>query len=85
MPSVAPLFLLPLQMSDVCQMYEHNSREAIIAAGVDAYPTFHFYVGGGKVDECRGANIQAVERKTLQHKASARCGAGQTHRRGNLP
>lgn len=72
-------------MSNVCQVYEHNSRDAIIAAGVRAFPTFHFYVGGGKVDEYRGANIQAVEQKVLQHKASARCGGGQTHRRGNLP
>lgn len=53
-------------------MYEHNSRDAIIASGVKAFPTFHFYAGGSKVDESRGANIQVVEQKALQHKASAR-------------
>lgn len=54
------------------QVYEHNSRDAIIASGVRSFPTFHFYCGGGKVDECRGANIQAVEQKAMQHKGSAR-------------
>lgn len=54
------------------QVYEHNSREAIISSGVRSFPTFHFYRDGAKVDECRGANIQAVEQKAMQHKGSAR-------------
>lgn len=44
----------------------------MMAAGVRSMPTFHFYCGGAKVDECRGANIQAVEQRVLQHKGAAR-------------
>lgn len=55
------------------QVYEHNSRDAIIASGVRSFPTFHFYLGGAKIDECRGANIAQVEQKVNQHKAAARC------------
>lgn len=54
------------------QVYEHNSRDAIMASGVRSFPTFHFYLGGAKVDECRGANIAQVEQKVNQHKAAAR-------------
>ncbi|CAM9475300.1 unnamed protein product, partial [Ectocarpus sp. 8 AP-2014] len=56
------------------KVYEHNSRDAIIASGVRSFPTFHFYLGGAKVDECRGANIAKVEQKANQHQAAARCG-----------
>lgn len=56
----------------VFQVYEHSSRDAIIASGVRSFPTFHFYLGGAKIDECRGANIAQVEQKVNQHKAAAR-------------
>lgn len=57
----------------ILQVYEHDSRDAIINSGVNSFPTFHFYCNGGKVDECRGANIQNVEQRVQQHKGSARC------------
>eukprot|EP00752_Nemacystus_decipiens_P003103 g2874.t1 len=58
------------------KVYEHNSRDAIIASGVRSFPTFHFYLGGAKVDECRGARIAQVEQKVNQHKGAASAAAG---------
>ncbi|CAN0115449.1 unnamed protein product [Ectocarpus sp. 12 AP-2014] len=58
------------------KVYEHNSRDAIIASGVRSFPTFHFYLGGAKVDECRGANIANVEQKANQHQAAASSAGG---------
>lgn len=73
-PCIQPSALLPYGGFSLSQVYEHNSRDAIIASGVRSFPTFHFYLGGAKVDECRGANIAKVEQKANQHQAAARCG-----------
>lgn len=36
--------------------------------GIQAMPTFHFFVKGNKVDELRGANPQELESKVIRHK-----------------
>ncbi|CAM9575191.1 unnamed protein product [Hapterophycus canaliculatus] len=76
---VAPQFdALARRMPEVefVKVYEHNSRDAIMASGVRSFPTFHFYLGGAKVDECRGANIAQVEQKSNQHMAAASAAGG---------
>eukprot|EP00903_Cladosiphon_okamuranus_P017573 g16186.t1 len=76
---VAPQYeALARRMPDVefVKVYEHNSRDAIVASGVISFPTFHFYLGGAKIDECRGANIAQVEQKVNQHKAAASATGG---------
>ena len=42
--------------------------------GVQAFPTFQFYVNNKKVDELKGANPRALEDKILQHKVSGAFG-----------
>ncbi|CAM9150392.1 unnamed protein product [Scytosiphon promiscuus] len=76
---VAPQYeALARRMPEVefVKVYEHNSRDAIMASGVRSFPTFHFYLGGAKVDECRGANIAQVEQKASQHMAAASAAGG---------
>jgi hypothetical protein len=60
---------------------EHVVGDLIVQLGVRAFPTFHFYLEGNKVDEVQGGNIAAVEAKVVQHKASVRAsfeGAGHS-------
>lgn len=39
--------------------------------GVSAMPTFHFYLGGRKVDELRGADPQRLQELVARHGASS--------------
>lgn len=48
-----------------------NCQDLTMSLGIRAYPTFHFYVNGAKVDEMQGANQKALEDKILQHKTAA--------------
>jgi thiol-disulfide isomerase/thioredoxin len=67
---------------------EHVVGDLIVQLGVRAFPTFHFYLEGNKVDEVQGGNIAAVEAKVVQHKASVRAsfeGAGHSLGGGGPP
>ena len=37
---------------------------------ISAFPTFHFYVKGQKVDEMKGADPRRLEQIVLKHKVS---------------
>lgn len=45
-----------------------NVQDVVMSLGVRGYPTFHFYVGGQKVDELVGADPGTLESKIQQHK-----------------
>lgn len=48
----------------------------IASQRISAFPTFHFYVNGQKVDEMKGADSRTLENKVNQHKTSSFGGAG---------
>ncbi|CAM9145971.1 unnamed protein product [Scytosiphon promiscuus] len=48
---------------------EDSNKELIMSLSIRAFPTFRFYLEGNQVDETRGANIQEVASKVVQHKA----------------
>ncbi|CAM9925890.1 unnamed protein product [Choristocarpus tenellus] len=45
------------------KVVEDRNKELVMTAGIRAFPTFQFYLEGQKVDEIKGANIQAVAAK----------------------
>jgi hypothetical protein len=52
-----------------------------MANGVNAFPTFQYFLNGNKVDELKGANAKELENKIIQHRKNARGvfdGAGTT-------
>lgn len=57
---------------------EHNCQDLIMTLGVRAFPTFHFYVNGNKVDELQGADARSLENKVIQYKVNVGfAGSGQ--------
>lgn len=48
-----------------------KNQELVQECQVSAFPTFHFFVNGNKVDEMRGANPSALESKVTSLKVSA--------------
>eukprot|EP00752_Nemacystus_decipiens_P014348 g12765.t1 len=70
---VAPKYeQLASQHPDVLflKVVEDSNKELIISLGIRAFPTFRFYIEGNQVDETRGANINEVASKVVQHKAN---------------
>lgn len=45
------------------QVFDESCREVIQSCEVEAFPTFHFYVDGEKVDELVGADEDDLEAK----------------------
>ncbi|CBJ27422.1 PUB domain, zinc finger protein Thioredoxin [Ectocarpus siliculosus] len=69
---VAPQYeQLASQHPDVLflKVVEDSNKELIQSLSIRAFPTFRFYLEGNQVDETRGANIQEVASKVVQHKA----------------
>jgi hypothetical protein len=54
---------------------EKDSADAMQARGIRAFPTFHLYLGGRKVDEMTGADQATLQAKVDKHKAAARAPA----------
>mmetsp|Transcript_8507 Transcript_8507/g.11985 ORF Transcript_8507/g.11985 Transcript_8507/m.11985 type:complete len:163 (-) Transcript_8507:346-834(-) len=52
------------------KVMEDTNKELIIEQGIRAFPTFLYFIEGRKVDEVRGANINKVEEKVLEHMSS---------------
>lgn len=55
-----------------------SGGDAARVSGVRLVPTFHFYLGGGKIDEFIGgsdakADVAEIELRVNQHKVAARC------------
>ena len=45
-------------------------------AGIRGFPTFQFLIGGRKVDEVVGANVEGVKTAIANHSPKARVSAG---------
>lgn len=61
-----------------------QNQDIIASQGIRAFPTFHFFINGLKIDEMRGANSTELENKINQHKGSASGGSftGVGHKLG---
>lgn len=58
---------------------DEQCPDLVMSQGIKAFPTFHFYIKGQKVDDMKGADAGALERKIIQWKAtvgSSFAGAG---------
>lgn len=55
--------MLSLGLSPSPQLVQDTNKELMISLGIQAFPTFRFYLEGRQVDETRGANIQEVAAK----------------------
>ena len=52
-------------------MFVLHFKINFVFAGVSAFPTFHFYIAGRKVDELRGADPGELSRKVASLKPKA--------------
>eukprot|EP00903_Cladosiphon_okamuranus_P006438 g6298.t1 len=52
------------------KLVQDSNQELMVSLGIKAFPTFRFYIDGNQVDETRGANINEVASKVVQHKAN---------------
>ncbi|CAM9371678.1 unnamed protein product [Pylaiella littoralis] len=69
---VAPQYeQLAAQHPDVLflKLVQDTNKELMQTLSIGAFPTFRFYLEGSQVDETKGANIQEVASKVVQHKA----------------
>ena len=55
-----------------CKVNAGKNPDLCQAAGVQSYPTFHFYLNGARVDEVVGGDRRALEDKVQQHRVTPR-------------